>query len=241
MKQIMSEESKHHIEENKSNTSAIVWILLFFVLNSSSLTFFSSCDNAKEHTAEAIRDEDSVAMMTSYGINTLISDSGIMRYRIIAERWEVNDNVHPPRWTFNRGLFLEQFDEKFHIETYIQADTARYYTAKKLWHLWGNVRIKTVDGLIFTSEELYWDQNSHELYSNMFSHLVTPERELQGAHFISDERMRHYKISNTKGSFTREDFDNDANANANAASGASPDASAADTVPKRKMAVPRKR
>lgn len=200
----------------------------------------ASCDSAKEHTAEAIRDEDSVAMMTSYGINTLISDSGIMRYRIIAERWEVNDNLNPPRWIFPRGLFLEQFDEKFHVETYIQSDTAHYYTIQKLWHLWGNVRIKTVDGLVFTSEELYWDQNRHELYSNMFSHLVTPERELQGAYFTSDERMRHYKISDSKGSFTREDFEN-GNDNGNGNTNTNTNANISDSVPKRQAATPRKR
>jgi LPS export ABC transporter protein LptC len=146
-------------------------LLTFFILYSS-LFIIASCDNAREHTAEAIRDEDSVAMMTSYGVNTLISDSGIMRYRIIAEQWEVNDNRNPPRWIFPRGLFLQQLDEKFHVETYIQADTANYFTTNKLWHLWGNVRIKTVDGMIFTSEELYWDQNRHELYSNLYSQNV---------------------------------------------------------------------
>ena len=229
---MMDEEIKH-IKNDKSNTYVIVWILLFFIFCSS---FFSSCDNAKEHTAEAISDEDSVAMMTSYGINTLISDSGIMRYRIIAERWEVNDNLNPPRWIFSRGLFLEQFDEKFHVETYIQADTAHYYNVKKLWHLWGNVRIRTVDGLRFYSEELYWDQTRHELYSNMYSHLITPERELQGAHFTSDEHMKHYKITDTKGSFTREDFEKDnssENVNLN-------ENTAADSIPKRQAAVPRR-
>lgn len=229
---MMDEEIKH-IKNDKSNTYVIVWILLFFIFCSS---FFSSCDNAKEHTAEAIRDEDSVAMMTSYGINTLISDSGIMRYRIIAERWEVNDNLNPPRWIFSRGLFLEQFDEKFHVETYIQADTAHYYNVKKLWRLWGNVRIRTVDGLRFYSEELYWDQTRHELYSNMYSHLITPERELQGAHFTSDEHMKHYKITDTKGSFTREDFEKDnssENVNLN-------ENTAADSIPKRQAAVPRR-
>lgn len=229
----MMDEEVKHIKNDKSNTYVIVWILLFFIFCSS---FFSSCDNAKEHTAEAIRDEDSVAMMTTYGINTLISDSGIMRYRIIAERWEVNDNLNPPRWIFSRGLFLEQFDEKFHVETYIQADTAHYYNVKKLWHLWGNVRIRTVDGLRFYSEELYWDQTRHELYSNMYSHLITPERELQGAHFTSDEHMKHYKITDTKGSFTREDFEKDnssENVNLN-------ENTAADSIPKRQAAVPRR-
>lgn len=196
-----------------------------------------ACNDAKEHTAPAIRECDSVPMMTSYGVNTMISDSGIMRYRIIAERWEVNENVTPPRWIFRRGLFLEQFDEKYHVETFIQADTAHYYTVQKLWHLWGNVRIKTTDGLQFSSEELYWDQDRHELYSNKFSHLITPERELQGTYFSSDERMMHYKVTNTKGSFTREDIQKE---DTPPAAGNSANQQAADSMPKRQAAVPRK-
>ena len=84
------------------------------------LTFVASCDERKEHIASAIRDRDSVSMMTSYGVNTLISDSGVIKYRIVAERWDVNIVKNPSRWTFDKGLFLEQFDEKFHVESYIQ-------------------------------------------------------------------------------------------------------------------------
>ena len=50
--------------------------------------------------------------MTTYGVNTLISDSGIIKYRIIAEEWEVNEVKHPSRWTFNKGILLTQFDLK---------------------------------------------------------------------------------------------------------------------------------
>ena len=164
-----------------------------------------SCSEQKEHTAPAVNPRDSLPMMTSYGINTLISDSGVMRYRIIAERWDVNEVKNPPRWEFRRGLFMQQFDEQFHTEAYIQCDTAFYFTTTKLWHLIGKVRVHTTDGLRFSSEELYWDQNRHELYSNKFSHVVTPERELQGDYFTSDEHMRHYRVTNTKGSFLRDD------------------------------------
>ena len=177
----------------------------FLLLCALTCVMVCSCEEQKEHTAPAINPADSVAMMTSYGINTLVSDSGVMKYRIIAERWEVNEALNPPRWIFRRGLFLQQFDETFHTETYIQCDTAYYFTVNKLWHLMGNVRVRTTDGLRFSSEELFWDQNKHELYSNKFSHLVTPERELQGTYFTSDERMTHYKVTNTKGSFQSED------------------------------------
>ncbi len=143
-------------------------------------------------------------MMKSYGVNTLISDSGVIKYRLVAESWDVNTVVNPSRWIFLKGLFLEQFDEKFHIEAYIQSDTAYYYDKLKLWELRGRVRMRNIEGMRFSSEELFWDENKHEMYSHKFSHLITPDREMQGTYFLSDERMTHYIINNSKGSFIKE-------------------------------------
>ena len=198
------------------------------------VTFISACNKPKEHTAPAINPRDSVSMMKSFGVNTLISDSGVMKYRIVAERWEVNEVLNPPRWIFKRGIFMEQFDQSFHTEAYVQADTAYYYTIKKLWHLIGNVRVKTVDGLRFNSEELYWDQNRHELYSYCFSRVITPERELQGTYFTSDERMQHYTVSNSVGSFQKNGADNKKDNN-----NPKTDTVASDSTPKRAPIVPR--
>ena len=170
--------------------------------------FFASCEEQKEHTAPAVFPRDSASVMTSYGVNTLISDSGIIKYRIVTERWDVNTVKNPSRWTFEQGVFLEQFDEKFHVQSYIQCDTAYYYDQMKLWELRGRVRILTKDGIRFSSEQLFWDENKHELYSHVFSRLVTPDRRLQGSYFRSDEKMTRYFVSNTKGSFTKGDLDN---------------------------------
>ncbi len=170
--------------------------------------FFASCEEQKEHTAPAVFPRDSASVMTSYGVNTLISDSGIIKYRIVTERWDVNTVKNPSRWTFEKGVFLEQFDEKFHVQSYIQCDTAYYYDQMKIWELRGRVRILTKDGIRFSSEQLFWDENKHELYSHVFSRLVTPDRRLQGSYFRSDEKMTRYFVSNTKGSFTKGDLDN---------------------------------
>ena len=115
------------------------------------LLFMEACQEQVEHTAPAILAKDSVAMMTSYGVNTLVSDSGVMKYRIVTERWEVNTAKNPSRWTFEKGILLEQFDETFHINSYIQSDTAYYFDQLKVWKLYGRVRILTKDGLRFTS------------------------------------------------------------------------------------------
>ena len=165
-----------------------------------------SCEEQKEHIAPPIYERDSVSVMTTYGVNTLISDSGVIKYKIVTERWDVNTVKNPSRWTFEKGVFFEQFDEKLHVEAYIQADSAWYYDQKKLWHLRGRVRIRNNNGLLYESEELFWDGLRHELYSNVFSKVTTPERNMEGTYFLSDERMTHYTVSNSKGSFERSDM-----------------------------------
>ena len=200
-----------------------------FVLAAMTMAVFS-CSEEVEHTAPAIHDRDSVSMMTSYGVNTLISDSGVIKYKIVTERWDVNTVRQPSRWTFICGIFLEQFDEKFNIQAYIQADTAWYYDQLKLWELRGRVRVRNVNGLRFTSEELFWDGIKHEFYSNKFSRVVSPERTLQGTYFRSDERMIKYTVSNSKGSFVKPDD----NAPGTASQGTAP----GTTVPADTTAVP---
>lgn len=167
------------------------------------LSAFLSCQERKEHIAPAVNPRDSVSTMVTYGVNMLVSDSGMMKYRIVAECWEVNQAKNPSRWIFEKGLFLEQFDPKFHVEAYIQCDTAYYFDQEKLWELHGRVRVKNIEGLRFSSEELFWDQNKHELYSNKYSRLITPEREMEGSYFRSDERMTRYTITNSKGAFVK--------------------------------------
>ena len=177
-----------------------VFIFLF------SIIALLACTEEHEHTAPAIRDKDSVPSMVSYGVNTLISDSGVIKYRIVTERWEMNDKRNPPRWIFDKGDFLTQFDQTLHIQSYIQCDTAYYFDKNRIWELRGRVRILTKQGLRFSSEELYWDEQKHEIWSHKFSHLKTPERELQGNYFKSNENMTKYIVTNTKGSFEKADI-----------------------------------
>lgn len=180
---------------------------MMVVIMAYAMLSLSACEEEKEHIAPAVDPRDSVSMMVSYGVNTLISDSGVIKYRIVSEQWEVNQTRQPSRWIFEKGLFLEQFDLAMHVQSYIQCDTAYFYDIKKLWELRGRVSILTKRGLKFNSEELFWDERTHEIYSNKFSHLVTADKELQGNRFRSDERMTKYSVTTTKGHFDKGDID----------------------------------
>lgn len=198
------------------------------------LSLFLSCSKANEHTAPAIHDRDSVSMMVSYGVNTLVSDSGVIKYRIVSECWDVNTVRDPSRWTFLKGIFVEQFDENFHVQLYVQADTAWYYDKKKLWELRGRVSVRNVEGLIFRSEELFWDGMVHELYSYKPSIVITPERVLSGTYFRSDERMTRYTISNSEGSFEQNVAENDTTSNIT-----NTPQDSVETIQKRQVALPK--
>ena len=181
-----------------------------------SVVFLIACSANKDHSAPAVNERDSASMMVSWGVNTLISDSGVMRYRMVSERWEVNAVKNPSFWLFDKGLVLEEFDQQFHVQAFIECDTAWFYDQLRIWELRGNVKIRTNDGMRFVSEELYWNQANRKLYSYKPSKLTTVSSEMQGTHFESDEpdnqgNLNHYLIDNSKGYFQASDMHNSEN------------------------------
>ena len=106
--------------------SRVIYTSLLAVVSAIALAVLSGCEEEKEHTAPAIHDRDSVSVMTSYGVNTLISDSGVIKYRIVTERWDVNTIRKPSRWEFLKGIFFEQFDQQFHTEGYTSIPSIPY-------------------------------------------------------------------------------------------------------------------
>ncbi len=174
---------------------------LFFSLL---LLLLCACEGDKEQVAVVVENPDSVAFMRSKGINSLISDSGVLRYKLIAEEWDIYTNTTPSTWKFMKGLLMQRFDESFNIDLYVQADTA-YLHQQRTWELRGRVVVKNVQGTIFKTNELFWDMQEHEMWNTMYMHIITPERELEGTDFRSNEQMTDYYVSNSVGRFPMSD------------------------------------
>lgn len=157
-----------------------------------------SCSEDEPDMAPPVVLRDSIPVMTTYGVSKLISDSGVIRYKIVAEEWQVYDKTNPPRQVFPKGIFLKKFDAKFHVELYITADTAYWYN-QNLWELRGRVFIKNQKGVKFRTEELFWDMEKHKIYSYKYMHIIEPDQELEGDRFWSNEQMTEYEIINSAG------------------------------------------
>ena len=71
------------------------------------LLSFSSCGGKKNTLGDAITERDSLPVMNTLGVTTLISDSGVTRYRVNTEEWTVYDRKKPSSWAFEKGVYLE--------------------------------------------------------------------------------------------------------------------------------------
>ena len=144
---------------------------------------------------------DSIPTMLTRDVKTIISDSGMAKYRITAKLWLVYDEVKVPVWKFPHGLFLEKFDRKFKIEAHVKCDSATFFQETKLWRLDGNVEIKNVAKDEFLTEQLFWSQSQHKIYSDSFIHIVKSDRVIEGYGFESNEQMTQYNIQKVSGIF----------------------------------------
>ena len=168
-------------------------------------TLLFSCEGEETNNGPKLGVRDSLPWLKSMGVSTLISDSGIIRYKLISEDWYMYDKKEPTYWAFEKGLFMEKFDANYHVEAFINCDTAYYFDQRHLWELRGRVFIKNTKGETFRTSLLYWDQNIHEFYSPAYMEIQGETQSLKGVNFRSNEQMTQYRIHQSSGAFPFEE------------------------------------
>lgn len=159
----------------------------------------TGCGGEAETGNETIAMRDSTPVMVTTGVSKLISDSGVIRYRIVAEEWRMLDRTNPPRQEFLKGIFMERYNPKFEPNLTIEADTAFCYN-QKLWELRGRVRIVNREkNTVFTTEELFWNMDQHLVYGSKHMRIVEPDQEIEGDSFEADEQLNHYIVRQSRG------------------------------------------
>lgn len=143
--------------------------------------------------------------MRTLNVSTLISDSGITQYKIVSPLWEVYDEVDTPYWRFPKGLYLRKFDRQYRVIASVAADSARYLKFERLWKLDGNVEMTRLPGTLFQTQQLFWNEREHRLYSDSFIHIETPTHVIEGHGFVSNDQLTDYRIIRPEGIFPIED------------------------------------
>lgn len=153
------------------------------------------------HLAGAIEDRKAMAALEGDDVTTLISDSGITRYRIKAKKWLVFDKADTPYWEFPQGIYLEKFNMDLKADAVVEADYAHYNEPAQRWTLRGNVKAINLEGEQFETPLLYWDQKSESVYSDSSIVITREVSIIQGIGFRSNQEMTQYTILRPTGVF----------------------------------------
>jgi LPS export ABC transporter protein LptC len=170
---------------------------------------FPSCGKEKPDVVEVEFNPDSTYTMRVTGVSDLISDSGVIRYKVIADEWLVYSKASEPYWLFPGGFYVEKFDSLLNKDASIKADTAYYYNKKELWKLIGNVEVSNLKGEHFETELLFWDQKKERVYSDKYIRIEQEDKIITGIGFESNQNMTKYDVFNSQGVFPVKDVSND--------------------------------
>lgn len=161
----------------------------------------AGCREEKKVDVASALNMKGMPTMKTVNVSTLISDSGITQYKIVSPLWEVFDEVDTPYWRFPKGLYLRKYDRLFNVIASVAADSARYLKYERLWKLDGNVELQRIPGTLFQTQQLFWDERAHRLYSDSFIHVETPTHVIEGRGFVSNDELTDYRIVHPEGIF----------------------------------------
>lgn len=144
---------------------------------------------------------DKLPTMRTTNVNTLISDSGITKYRIVSPLWLIYEDIDTPYWHFPKGLYLRSYDFNLNVIATVACDSAYYFKPQRLWRLDGRVEITRAPKDLFQTQQLFWDERKHILYTDKFIHIENLTHMLEGDGFRADDRLTQYTIIKPKGIF----------------------------------------
>lgn len=178
-------------------TTALMVVVVLFNL--------FACSKSDNEQIEAVIDRAAIPRLRALDVNTVISDSGVTRYRIVTPQWDVYDRASQPYWEFPVGVHFERFDEQLKIDANIHCNYARFLEQEQIWHLKGKVKATNIQGELFETEELYWNQRTERIYSDSLIKITQANYIIIGIGFESNQVMTQYEVRNTQAVLPVED------------------------------------
>lgn len=158
--------------------------------------FFLSCENDMDvirKMQEKKLSVDEVKVVTSY-----LSQGGIVKAKLTAPLMlRYYDSV--PRVEFPNSLHVDFYNDSLQVESYLDAKKAWYYEQQSRIVLTDSVVVIRIDGDTLKTNELYWEQNLHKLYTTKDVEIRQRTKTIFGKGFESDEQLKNGRIDSITG------------------------------------------
>lgn len=175
------------------NSLSHIRIFIIGVITSLCLSFLLSCGDKEEKKIESSYNAEFVPTIKTHNDTMYISDSGRIKFKVIAKTMMVFDKAKDPFTLFPDSAYMEQYDSLMNVVTTLRADSVWNYNRKKMWKLRGGVQIKNTEGKTFDSEELFWDEQKDRIYSEQYVVIHEPYKTTIRAYgFESNQHMTEY-------------------------------------------------
>lgn len=158
-----------------------------------------SCETKSE---EVVQSNDEV-MMTEYSENLSItqSENGIKAYHFETPLMEGYGVARDPYREFRKGIKITLYEDNAasKVSAVLTANYAIFYEDRKLWEAKGDVVAENIDGRKLYTSQLFWNQATHRIYSNVDSKIVDGDEVYNCEGFESDEAMKDWTYRKLKG------------------------------------------
>lgn len=171
------------------------------LLGSAILLF--SCQASAPQTEEPTESQNAENMMTEYSENLSIvmSENGLKSYHFETPLMEGYTLARDPYREFRKGIKITMFEEDSTSSdaATLTANYAIFYENRKLWEAKGDVVVIQTNGRRLYTQQLFWNQSTHRIYSNVDSRIVDGDEMTDCEGFESDEEMTQWKYRKLKG------------------------------------------
>jgi LPS export ABC transporter protein LptC len=159
---------------------------------------FYGCENDIQQIKAFYSVED-LPILEATNFETLVTDSGVVRYSLKAPKLLQFENEGQDYVEFPEGMELIQYDKNKNIISSISADYAKQFVADEKWEAKNNVIATNAKGDSLKTEHLIWEEKKELIYTEEFVKIIRADQIITGIGFTSDQNMQNWKIKNPKG------------------------------------------
>ena len=141
-------------------------------------------------------DFSKVPMQTVEDMFAVKTKNGIVEMRIEADRMLRYETDTTTTELFPDGFAVYSYTDEGLLETILLSDQARHITFKHTdgeeWQAFGNVSVQNIiKRETMETDTIYWDQRTHQIYTDCYIRMYSPDGFMQGYGMRSDDKARN--------------------------------------------------
>ncbi len=168
-------------------------VAVLTLVGASTFLFVNGCKSDTE-AIQYFSDKKTIPGVTAYNSEVVYTEEGRVVLKVIAPETVYYQFADEPYTEFPNGITVFTYDENLNLESSLTAKYAIYYEKKMLWQAKTNVVAKNRKGEVLYTEELYWDQMKHIIYTNVNVKINSVSGIIYGKGMVADESFVNWEI-----------------------------------------------